>query len=350
MKQSIFILFFILSYSTVLGQDDTLKYWDVNKADPFNNVHCPINDGFSMWLMRQNMMVSGHATVLEYNNIYSVKLKTYSPEYRIETYMPIIQASKINMVLGTRYWKMSMVPEEKEIDKTVQFVWLYTILQYKASERLNLVWSVEGYQKGNETTFHEVEGNKVFTALYGGYALNKHWQLIGFGVYQQLWKHEEMKRSFLGGLQVKWLPTKNIKLMTGMPIILAGENSFGKLDLSASFWYNMKGIGFVRYRLTDKAGLSLIFRNNDLYSNDLFFESQTKSFDNKDYTYNNITQFQQRLTVEFGFKCTANTSVQFNFGRILGSDTDYNMDDKNIRSSQNGDGWMGGVSFYFLNL
>jgi hypothetical protein len=303
-----------------------------------------------MWLMRQNMMVSGFATVLEYNNIYSNKLKTYSPEYRIETYMPIVQASRINMVIGTRYWKMSMIPEEKDMQKTVQFVWLYTILQYKASEKLNLVWSVEGYQKGNEATFHEVEGNRVFTALYGGYAFNKQWQLIGFGVYEQLWKYDKLEKTPLGGLQLKWMPTKNIKLMTGMPVVFAGESSINKLDLSASFWYNMKGNAFVRYRFTDKTGLSLIFKNSDLYSTDMFFAPQTKSFNNKDYTYNNITQFQQRLTLEFGLKCTKNTSVQFNFGRILSSDTEYNFDDDNIRNSQNGDGWIGGFSFYFLNL
>jgi hypothetical protein len=342
----------LLNAYALLAQDSTaLNRWEIDVKDPFNDVHCPVPDGYSMWYMRQNLSCNGFQTILESNSIYNSELKNYSPEYRVETYIPTYKGKKFNAIVGSRYWRMSELKQIPQTDNTVQFLWLWTTFQYKPSERWNLILSSETYKRGNQTSFDQKLGNEFFVIGYLGYAFNKNWQIVGMGNYSWLQKPEGLNRSFLAAFQLKWFPKKNLKLMTGLPVIFATEwTTLEKFDLGVYCWYNMKNASFLRYRINNKFSISTIYKATDLKSDKVFTEPTSIAIENKNITYDNIYQVQHRLSLELGFKFTDNTSVQFNAGRILFTDTKYNYNDEVQLHSTKGNGWFAGVSVYYLNF
>jgi hypothetical protein len=337
-----------------LSSQDTVKtnnQWGIDKNDRFNEVNCPIGDGYSIWFMRQNLSCNSFQTILETTNVYNNHLESNTPEYRLETYIPIIKSKKFNTIIGSRYWRSSLLQENNEIDNITQFIWIWTTLQYQPTEKWNLMLSSETYQSGNKKSFDEKLSNQFFVVGYAGYSMFDNWQIIGLFRYDMLWKPDGLKRSIIPGVQVKWLPQKNLKLMTGMPVIFATEwTPFEKLDLAAYCWYNMKNNAFIRYRITDKISISTIYKASNFKSSDIFGDTKTTTIENQTFSYDNMTQTQHRLALEIGCRFTPNTSIQLTLGRLLYANTKYNLNDNEQRQSTSLKGWYVGASIYFLNF
>ncbi len=284
---------------------DSLQYWKLDTAnDYFWDPDCPtpssIFDGYNLWLLRQRMSVQAYQTIvntemnLDNRNITKVQFTNY---------MPLIGEDSFNSMIGTQYSKVDLQSDNQyNLNKSIQMVWLWTAWQYKY-RRWNFNLTTETSFRGDENTLYAKTGNRLLPLLYIGYELNNRWDLILLGGSA----HQEMagqaKEQTLLGLQARYQPSAQLKILFGAPTVFAAEwTALSKTDIGMKFMYTTESLLFIRQRVADNVSIALQYYGSLNNSNATYFNNGTFNPDNSPVTFNNITYLQHQVFASVGLK------------------------------------------------
>ena len=103
------LLFLLVSIKSFSQEDST--YWKLNiEDDVFWQPHCPIMDGFSLWLLRQKLSIGGTQTIIQSEtDITNNRLN----KIQFTNYLPIVKSKTISSMIGTRYSKYDILSDNE---------------------------------------------------------------------------------------------------------------------------------------------------------------------------------------------------------------------------------------------
>jgi len=309
MKNTILVLssFLFLFVSTCFAQE--AKHWQLNTlSDPFWEVNMPNMDGYTLWLLRQNMTLAASQSILtseaglDNGQLNKIQFINYSPLFLTDNF---------NAMIGTKYGKNSFISDNNIINKQLQFLWLWTAWQYKTG-RWNFDFTTENYYKGDAESLFDKTGNNFFTLVYAGYEINPEWSIILLGGYSRQQMENKLITKGIGGGQARFQPSNNFKMLFGAPTLIAVEWSLAEnTDAAAKYSIQKDAIFFVRQRLTNVFSISMQFKNDYYKSNDTYFKTVVLSTGEN---YNNITSAKKQLSGEVGIKLFNDTSLNVAVG------------------------------------
>jgi hypothetical protein len=299
--------------NSLCGQD-SLKYWQVDtKNDFFWEPHCPIMDGYTLWLLRQKLSIDGYQTIL--NNEINIDNKSIN-KVQFTNYLPLIGLRNFSSMIGTRYSKFDIQSDNVfDLNKSIQHLWLWTAIQYRY-DKFNFTFTTESYYKGDENSLFKKPGNQFFSVLYVGYELNKKWNLILLSGYDIKQMEGQTKEKPIIALQCRYQPSTKLKILFGVPTIFASEwTALSKTDIGVKYFITNESQIFIRQRISNFIGISLQYNSSWNKSTDTYFgRSILRLSNNNEISYNNITFQQHQLYADIELKLKSDIGFSIGFG------------------------------------
>jgi len=283
-------------------EKDSLKYWKLNTTnDHFWDPNCPtpssLVDGYTLWLLRQKMTLEAYQTLLNNEiNLDNGKIN----KIQFTNYMPLIGKGNFHSMIGTQYSKFDI--QSDSLNKSLQQVWLWTAMQYKY-KRWNISFTTESFYKGDESTLYAKTGNQFSILLYIGYEFNNCWDLIFLGVYDKKQMVGQTKKNLTPALQARYQPSSKLKLLFGLPTILAVEwTALPKTDIGMKYDITNESRLFIRQRISNNVSISLQYNSLWNYSEDTYFNNSIYNPGNNEVTFNKVSYLQPQLFTDVNFK------------------------------------------------
>lgn len=299
------------------------NHWQLDSHDdPFWEPSAPTMDGYTLWMLRQKMNISGHQTLIEGTG--DLESKSVN-KVKITNYIPLLKSNGFSSMLGIRYGKYETEIyqeqfEQDKIPKSLQHLWLWTGWQY-LHNRWNYTFTTEAYFTGDGKNLYEKTGNRFFTIFYTGYEINTEWNLIAMGGYSYLNMVDQTTEKPLFGLQARYQPSKSLKILFGVPTILGFEwNCLQNSDIGGKYFVTGEAQLFVRQRLTEVFGISAQYSRDLNKSDNIYFDNtMLTSSDGNSCLFNNIRDLQQQISINTEYNISKELGVTFGMGKYLDS-------------------------------
>ena len=334
---------------------DSLKYWKLNtEKDPFWEPHCPaptttLIDGYTLWMLRQKMTVEAYQTLLNNEiNLDNGKMN----KIQFANYLPLFGKGNFHSMIGTQYNKFDIQSDNDSLNKSIQVVWLWTVWQYKF-KRWNFTFSTENMYKGDESTLYAKTGNHSAIYLYIGYEFNNYWNLILMGFYDKQQLVGETKKTLLPGIQARYQPSGNLKLMFGLPSIFAAEwTAFPKTDIGMAYYISNESRLFIRQRLSNNVSISLQYSRLLNYSEEAYFNNSIYNAPNNNIVnYNRASNLKPQLFADVDFKLWNDIGFSIGAGYNFSNKINlYNNEDKVDDGMKSKDNFFVNCSLQFIRL
>lgn len=349
MKYKLIFIIIILCSSLVNGQENN-DFWNVDTEDDyFWKPNSPIMDGYTLWLLRQKLILKGYQTILE--SEYNINQSSIQ-KIRFTNYLPLFFDGNFSSMVGTRYNKYNIHFKNDRLDKEIQHIWLWTAWQYRLN-RWNFTLTTENYFNGDKTSLYEKTGNKFFSILYVGYELNKYWNLILLGGYDIQQMETETHSKPIIALQGRYQPSSKFKCLFGVPTIFACEwTCLPKTDIGLKYFISGESIAFIQQRLGKNIHGSIQYKQDFNKSDNAYFNSTVYQFtENENTFFNNATYLENQLSAKLSVLIRKELSLNFGLGYNFESNIELYNNDKltnnNVRSMEN---FVMMISIQFLML
>jgi hypothetical protein len=280
------------------------------KDDVFFQPHCPLMDGFALYMLRQKFSIQGFQTILQSEtDINNNRLN----KILLTNYLPIVKSKRITAMLGTRYSKYDILSDNETLNKTIQHIWLWTALEYR-QKKWDFIFTTENYLKGDEIGLYDKTGNKFFTVLYCGYELDPKWNIVVMGGYDRQEMENKTVEKPLMAIEARFQPSNKFKMLFGVPVIFAFEWSALKYtDLGFQYFINGGISSFIQQRITKKVNFSLLY--NREINDDTYFKTNSIILNsNNNIAFNNISFTNSQLSAEIGFLTTDFIGINIGLG------------------------------------
>ncbi|MBN2213090.1 MAG: hypothetical protein JW723_02505, partial [Bacteroidales bacterium] len=273
----------------------------------------------------------------------------YQSNLFLEAYLPVVTSKAFSVLWGTSYSKNTILAEKKELNEPLMQVCLtWFSLQYEL-RRWKFFLVNEVYQRGNNYSLLLSTGNEFRSFAFAAYALGEKWQIIPMAGYFRTNKENEIRNSVFPAIQCRYEPSDRFRVLFGLPVICAFEwNMLPGTDVSFEQIMDNHTAAFIRYRISGKIGISVHYRNTDYSSSDTYFAARDAILDGEQYTYNNMTQQQQSVSLEIGFRTFRNIGVFLTAGYHAGNKIRLYNNNDHVKDESGGKGFFTGIHLQHL--
>lgn len=294
----------------------TQEPWEFDRNDPLWQPHSQLMEGYSMWLLRQDMSQQGTQTIVETEgDPQAGRLSSVM----MVSYIPIVQGKTFSLMTGSRYRMQEIEAEDPQWSTKLQKLWLWTSGQVRLG-RWNLVQTTETYWKGDDEGLLDRTGRQFFTMSYAGYEFNKRWIAIALGGYDRQETTHAPKQRFVGGAQLRYQPSPAWKFLFGAPTILDFEGTLPtRTDLGFAWFIAGETSAFVQQRLSEHVNLGIHYSSED--EEGTWFKEKLAPASGKTLPFDEIRSTQRQVAMELGLwtspQVGVNLGAAWNFGGAL---------------------------------
>ena len=323
------------------------NYWAADTENSFNEAHCPFTDAISMWVMQQNLTI--HAFQTSIRSEFGLNgMDLSKADNDVEVYIPLVEKERFSALCGTGFSREIILAEIDSLDKSLAgYSQFWFPLQYRLN-KLRFTVLYEYFLRGDSETLFEKTGNGQRLFSMTTYAINLKWQLTFFLVYMEDYQVNKKNAVFAPALQLRYTPTKNLLIAAGAPVLLGIEWSINpKIDLFFSQVMLSETKGFIRYKITDKLGLSLHY-NLIKTGLDAYFNNESVVISNQTYNYNNVIQNQSSISMKLGINPLEDIGIIFCGGYKIGHQVDLYDNDTKVSDSNGQSEFFAGFTFQYL--
>ncbi|HVN49680.1 MAG TPA: hypothetical protein VMU30_12770 [Bacteroidota bacterium] len=157
----------------------------------------------------------------------------------------------------------------------------------------------------------------------------------------------------LFGLQARYQPSSRLKLLFGVPVVLAAEwTACENTDIGMEFLYTTESLCYIRQRLSNSVSISAQYHGSLNNSDATYFENSIYHQDNNhQITYNNITFLQHQIFASIDLKLYKDVGFSIGAGYNLRSNMSlYNNTNKVLDGIKSSDNFFINCSLQFVRL
>ncbi len=337
-------------FNSSFAQNKKVDHWEFDTSDYFNEPHCPVTDGLTMWLLRQNLTLNATQTLLKTEVPLGNNSNYSKSRIHFESYIPFIKHKSFSSMIGVNYHKASILSEDNnDFNKSLNYMWAWIILRYRLNNWLFNV-SNEIYARGDNNSFYKKTGNEIFPIATVAYAFNNKWQIIIMTAYNLKFMEEGKKEMPMLGIQGKYIASNRFKIVFGAPVLCAFDwNFLPDFDLSFKQLLLDRTEAYLRYNITNKIGISLHYNKYDHRSKDTYFANEIPIINNNEVIYNNLSQMQHSISLELGVKTFKNIGAFFTGGYNLGKNISLYNNETFLQKTNGKHEFFIGLHLQYLN-
>lgn len=355
MKKILILLLSILCLQ--IQAEENSDPWALDADDPFLDASCPVLDGFSMWIFRQKLASRG-IQIMADTQWYQSPAEELAPALgfnRVEAYAGVLQSERIDLMLGGRFIRNSFISQNwtEETPFSYEQLWYFSSLKLKLNPRNYIQGHFEyGFQG------EAIEGNELLGDYYMGtfqylHSFSPSLHLIAFGIIQNNFMDGEEYLSLLPAAEIRYQPSSDFKVIGGFPYLAGVEWAVtDRLQLAGKLFVTMESAAMLRYRISPSYSLSLLYQRSSNKSSKLFFQPYQHYLESTDQwvSFNNITQVQNRITLELGVEGPEHTAFIISGGIILAEEALIHNNQSELDTLPGGITAFMGCGFRYLNL
>jgi hypothetical protein len=314
-------LIFLLSFQFFLKAQDTDNYWKIDTLNDFNQPHYPFVNSLTMWILKQNFTLDLYQMNIE-REIPIANDVDYSQSRMIaDVFLPLFKYKSLSSTIGVTYNKSYILADIDNLKKSLHencYIWLPIQYQFK---KMKIVTIYENFLYGDNNSLYSQISNMQRVFLTVVYPFNTKWHLMLMGFYMYKKLEKEHEHTSLPSFQLRYQPNKKLQMVAGAPILFAVDWQFlPGLDFSFSQFLMDETDAFIRFNISKNIGLSFHYLSTNYSNSDIFFKQETIMLNNAHVAYNNLTQYQDAISLKLGVKTFKDIGLIFSGGYNLGKE------------------------------